>query len=127
MSTLNSPRDGSSRRTNTGSVPVAGDGTAWEETQASPEFQHLKHSLRRFAFPATAAFLGWYLLYVVMSGYARGFMDTKLMGNINVAYVFGLLQFVSTFALAYLYSRYADKHLDPTADAIRGRLEGGHR
>lgn len=111
-----------------GSRPL-GDGgqTPWEQTQASPEFQSLRRALRRFAFPATAAFLSWYLLYVLMSGYARGVMDTKVIGNINVAYVFGLLQFVSTFALAYVYSRYADTNLDPTADAIRERLEGGHR
>ncbi|CAA9494597.1 MAG: hypothetical protein AVDCRST_MAG65-2230, partial [uncultured Solirubrobacteraceae bacterium] len=42
----------------------------------------------------------------------------------NVAYVFGLLQFVSTFVIAFVYSRYADKHFDPTADRIRHRLEG---
>jgi len=101
----------------------AGAGSTFTEVQATEEFQELKRTLRRFVFPATAAFLAWYLLYVLMSAYARGFMDNRLFGNINVAYVFGLLQFVSTFALAYLYSRYADKHLDPTADRIRERLE----
>ena len=40
------------------------------------------------------------------------------------AYIFGLLQFVSTFLIAYIYSKYADKHFDPTADRIRHRLEG---
>ena len=126
-----SPDDGSVRVGGPGPVPSTGrlDGpdTPWEATQASDEFQHLRRALRRFAFPVTVAFLAWYLLYVLMSGYARGFMDTKLLGNINVAYVFGLLQFVSTFVIAYLYSRYAEKHLDPTADAIRERLEGGAR
>ena len=33
-------------------------------------------------------------------------MGTKVVGNINVALVFGLLQFVSTFVIAWLYSRY---------------------
>lgn len=105
----------------------SGHEAAYAEIQATPEFQQLKRSLRRFAFPATVAFLAWYLLYVLMSGYARGFMDTKLLGNINVAYVFGLLQFLSTFVIAYVYAKYADRHLDPTADALRERLEGGHR
>jgi len=124
LSTLDTPRggDGSARID-----PDDGTATPWEATQATPEFQQLRRALRRFAFPATAAFLAWYLLYVLMAGYARGFMDTKLLGNINVAYVFGLLQFISTFVIAYLYSKYADKHLDPTADSIRERLEGGSR
>ena len=102
----------------------AGGGSTFEEVQASEEFQGLKRTLRRFIFPATIGFLAWYLLYVLMSAYARDFMATKLVGNINVAYVFGLLQFLSTFVIAFVYSRYADKHLDPTADRIRHRLEG---
>jgi uncharacterized membrane protein (DUF485 family) len=101
----------------------AGGGASFAEVQATDEFQGLKRTLRRFVFPATAAFLAWYLLYVLMSAYARGFMATQLFGNINVAYVFGLLQFVSTFAIAFIYSRYAARHFDPTADRIRHRLE----
>jgi uncharacterized membrane protein (DUF485 family) len=102
----------------------AGGGSTFEEVQATPEFQGLKRTLRRFIFPATIGFLAWYLLYVLLSAYARDFMAIELLGNINVAYVFGLLQFLSTFVIAFVYSRYADKHFDPTADKIRRRLEG---
>ena len=119
MSTLDPHPDGSRRI----GGPADGGVTPFEVTQATDEFQSLRTAQRRFVFPATVAFLAWYLLYVLMSGYARGFMSTKLLGNINVAYVFGILQFVSTFAIAYLYSKYAAKKLDPTADAIRERLE----
>ena len=100
------------------------DGSTFEEVQATDEFQGLRRTLRRFVFPATVGFLAWYLLYVLLSAYARDFMDNRLFGNINVAYVLGLLQFVSTFVIAFFYSRYAEKHFDPTADAIRHRLEG---
>jgi uncharacterized membrane protein (DUF485 family) len=48
-------------------------------------------------------------------------MDTKLFGNINVALVFGLLQFLSTFVIAYLYSKHANKHLDPLARSLEKR------
>ena len=95
--------------------------------QTAPEFIELRRAFRTFVLPLTVAFLAWYLLYVVMSAYARGFMDTKVLGNINVAYVFGLLQFLSTFAIAYVYARYAEKNLDPTSTAIRERLEGDAR
>jgi uncharacterized membrane protein (DUF485 family) len=73
----------------------------------------------------TVAFFVWYALYVVMSAYARNFMGTKVVGNINVALVFGLLQFVSTFLIAWLYSRFAGRKLDPLADEIRDRMESG--
>ena len=92
-------------------------------TQRSAEFVELRRVFRRFVFPMTAVFLGWYLLYVLASGYARDFMGTQLWGNINVAYVFGLLQFVSTFLIAWLYERYMESKVDPLAARLRERLE----
>ena len=106
------------------SATYAGGGSTYAEVQATEEFQGLKRTLRRFVFPATVLFLAWYLLYILLTAYARNFMATKVLGEINIAYVLGLLQFVSTFAIAFVYSRYAEKHFDPTADAIRHRLEG---
>ena len=92
--------------------------------QRSDEFAGLRKALRGFVFPMTAAFFLWYALYVLLSAYARGFMAVKLIGNINVALVLGLLQFVSTFVIAWVYARYADKNLDPVADKIRAELDG---
>ncbi len=87
----------------------------YDRLAATPEFAELRKLYRGFVFPATVAFLAWYLLYVCMSNWATGFMDTQVIGNINVALVFGLLQFVTTFALAWLYSRYSNAKLDPLA------------
>ena len=91
--------------------------------QASPEFIELKRRFRLFAFPMTAAFLAWYLLYVVMSTYAVDFMSTIVVGPINVGLLFGLGQFASTFLITWLYVRHANRHLDPDADRIRQELE----
>lgn len=89
----------------------------------SDDFSHLRGALRGFVFPMTAAFFLWYALYVLLSAYARDFMATKLFGNINVALVFGVLQFVSTFTIAWLYARFADKRIDPIADRLRLEIE----
>jgi uncharacterized membrane protein (DUF485 family) len=91
----------------------------------SPEFDRLRRTLRNFVFPLTAAFLLWYALYVLLSAYARGFMSTKVVGHINIALIFGLLQFVSTFLIAWAYARYADRKIDPLADELRVRVENG--
>lgn len=95
------------------------------EVARSAEFDGLRRALRRFVFPMTVAFFCWYALYVILSAYARDFMGQVLFGDINVALVFGLLQFVSTFLIAWWYSRYADRKLDPVADRIRAELTGG--
>ena len=91
------------------------------EVQESAEFGELRRSYRSFAFPLTVGFIAWYLLYVLLSNYAGGFMGTKLFGNINVALVFGLLQFASTFGIAWLYARHANKELDPIAEDLERR------
>lgn len=91
--------------------------------QQSEEFAGLRKALRGFIFPMTIAFFLWYALYVLLSAYARGFMSTKVIGNINVALIFGLLQFVSTFVIAWLYSRYAERKIDPPAERILANLE----
>jgi len=102
-------------------------GRDWREVQSSADFVELRRRLRRFVFPMTVAFLAWYLLYVLLATYARGFMGEKLVGNINVGLVLGLLQFVSTFLITWLYVRYANRRLDPLAERIRHGIEGGER
>ncbi|QUH03777.1 DUF485 domain-containing protein [Saccharopolyspora erythraea] len=99
----------------------------WREVHESAEFRVLRHRLRGFVFPMTAFFLAWYLVYVLLADYAQGFMSIKLVGNINVGLVLGLLQFVSTFVITALYVRFANRHLDPVADRIRAEVEGAER
>jgi uncharacterized membrane protein (DUF485 family) len=113
------PRGGS----DADSVPVQPTTEAFLEVQESAEFGELRRTYRSFAFPLTIAFIAWYLLYVLLSNYAGGFMGTKLFGNINVALVLGLGQFATTFLIAWLYARHAAARLDPKAEAIKSRME----
>ncbi|MGH3713075.1 MAG: DUF485 domain-containing protein [Micromonosporaceae bacterium] len=90
----------------------------YERIHATGEFAELRKRYRGFAFPATVAFMVWYLLFVFSANWAPGFMNVTVIGNINVAFLFGILQFVSTFLIAWLYARHADKALDPIADRL---------
>ncbi|MFE4669152.1 DUF485 domain-containing protein [Streptomyces sp. NPDC056716] len=95
------------------------------EVQESAEFGELRRSYRSFAFPLTVGFIAWYLLYVLLSNYAGDFMGTKVFGNINVALILGLAQFLTTFLIAWWYARVAATRFDPQAQAIKSRMEGG--
>jgi uncharacterized membrane protein (DUF485 family) len=99
------------------------DHPVYVELSSSPEFSELRKKFRAFVVPATIAFMAWYLLYVVMSMWAQDFMTTKVVGNVNVAVVFGLLQFVSTFLIAILYGRYMSKNADPLARELKHRYD----
>ena len=55
-------------------------------------------------------------VYRQYAEYARDHeVAIRVIGNINVALIFGLLQFVTTFGLAWLYSRFSTAKLDPLA------------
>lgn len=107
------------------SHPVHEDSDRLQAAQRSEDFVQLKKRFRSFVFPMTIVFLSWYLLYVIASGWARDFMGQEVWGNINVAYIFGLLQFVSTFLIAWLYERHMDNNVDPLAARVRNGLERG--
>lgn len=104
-----------------GSAEAAGgdsDQSVYDRMAQRDEFVELRRRYRRFAFPATIAFMAWYVLYVVANNWARGLMDTPVIGNINVAVVWGLLQFLSTFGIAAYYASHAAKTLDPLATKL---------
>jgi uncharacterized membrane protein (DUF485 family) len=95
----------------------------YRQAQQSPEFTELRRRFRSFAIPMTAAFLAWYLLFVLLSSYAHDFMATKVFGNVNIGILLGLGQFVTTFLITTLYVRHAGRSTDPIADEMRVRLE----
>ncbi len=97
----------------------------YDRLHETDDFQELRRRYRGFVLPATVAFLVWYLLYVVLSNWAGDFMSTQVVGHINVALVFGLLQFVTTFGLAWYYSRYSTAKLDPLARTLEAAYRDG--
>jgi uncharacterized membrane protein (DUF485 family) len=94
------------------------DARAYEAVHEAADFSELKRRYKNFVVPWTVAFMAWYLAYVACNNWARGFMSHKVAGHVNVALIFGLLQFVSTFLIAAIYGRVAARALDPRA---RGR------
>jgi uncharacterized membrane protein (DUF485 family) len=95
----------------------------YDRLAETEEFREVRRRTGVFVIPATAVFLGWYLLYVVMSNWAHDFMSNKVFGHINVALIFGLLQFVSTFVIAWLYARHMNTHVDDLAHELDVRYE----
>ena len=99
----------------------------WVTAQRSPEFVQMRKKLRWFVFPMTAFFLLWYFLYVALAAFAPAFMAIRVLGNINLGLIIGLLQFVSTFTITTIYVAFANKNIDPPGTHIREQLEAGAR
>ena len=97
------------------------DITDWERVAAMSEFRQLVAAKMRFIVPATIFFIVYYFALPVLVGYAPKFMDTPVIGPVNIAYLFALSQFVMAWILAYLYVRQA-VHFDRMARDIIARL-----
>jgi uncharacterized membrane protein (DUF485 family) len=94
----------------------------YQDIYDSPEFAELRSRFRRLVIPLVVGFLAWYTLYVFTATYAHKFMKHEVWGHINRGLLFGLLEFVSTFGIAYLYSVRAEKEIDPLAAELLERF-----
>ena len=108
-----------------GHVPPSPSEAQFVAVQQSQQFQDLRRRYRGWVLPVAVVSLLWYFLYVILAAYAKDFMSQKVVGNINVGLILGLLQFVTTFGVTALYIRWADRVLDPATERIRDEIEGG--
>ncbi len=97
--------------------------TAWDEIAASRQFQDLMATKRIFIVPAFVFFLAYYFALPVLVGYAPQFMSIKVIGPINLAYLFALSQFLVAWLIAGLYVRAAGS-FDRLASDILDKANG---
>lgn len=96
----------------------------WKAVAASDEFQQLLRAKRRFIIPAVVFFVIYYFALPVLVGYAPGIMGRRVIGVINLAYLFALSQFFVAWAIAGLYVRAAGR-FDEQSRRIVARTKGG--
>jgi uncharacterized membrane protein (DUF485 family) len=96
--------------------------TATEAVGRDPEMVELENRHRRFVWPATAFFLIYYLALNVLAGSAPDLMGEKVFGEFTFGYLFALSQFLMAFVVAWVYSRWAARRIDPLAADLREKL-----
>lgn len=93
--------------------------------QGTEEFSKLRSTFRSFTMPLTVAGLVWYIGYVLVATYAGDFFGNSVPVFGNVGILLGVLQFVTTFLITWLYIGFANKKLEPMQAAIRDDMESG--
>ena len=102
----------------------------WERVAVMAEFKALLAAKLKFIVPATIFFLVYYFALPILVGYAPRLMETKVLGVVNLAYVFALSQFFMAWILAALYLRAAGrfdeiaKEVVNKASADKKRING---
>ena len=79
--------------------------TVWDRVAQSHEFKDLMATKKIFIVPAFIFFVIYYFLLPILVGYAPKFMDTRVLGNVNLANLFALSQFIMSWTIAALYVR----------------------
>ena len=97
-------------------------GSVAEAAARDPELVELERRHNRFIWPVTAFFLIYYLSLNVLAGLAPDFMGKKLFGEFTFGYLYALSQFLMAFIVAWAYTRYARRRLDPLSADLRDRL-----
>ena len=93
--------------------------TEWDRIAASKEFHDLMATKKLFIVPAFVVFVVYYFALPLLVGYAPNFMATKVLGVVNLAYLFALSQFLVAWLIAWLYVRVADDFDELSSDIIR--------
>ncbi len=99
------------------------DKTEWDRIAETREFKDLLALKKTFIIPAFVFFLVYYFLLPILVGYAPEFMSTKVIGVVNLAYLFALSQFFMAWTIAWLYVRAAN-NFDSLAKDIIKEAEG---
>jgi len=79
----------------------------WTAIEQSNEFKSLVSAKMRFIVPATVFFVCYYFALPILVGYFPSVMEQKVVGNINVAYLFALSEFVMAWIIMALYVQRA--------------------
>ena len=96
----------------------------WDRVAGMPEFRELLRAKARFVIPATIFFIVYYFALPASVGYFPQFMGKKVLGPVNIAYLFALSQFFVSWAIAYLYVRAA-RGFDDYSKRILDKLGKG--
>lgn len=83
--------------------------TNWEAIAASARFKELVRAKARFIIPAMCVFIVYYFALPALVGYARDTMNKRVLGPVNLAYLFALSQFFMAWIIAALYVRAANR------------------
>ena len=95
----------------------------WSRVTQMPEFRAMVRAKLRFIIPAVIFFVVYYFALPVLVGYAPGLMSKRVIGVVNIAYLFALSQFFMAWIIAALYLRAAAR-FDKMEHTVIEKAEG---
>ncbi|MGW2088429.1 DUF485 domain-containing protein [Streptomyces sp. NPDC001880] len=83
------------------------------------DLRRLRTAYRLLRRVAALTALGYFVVFLLLSGFAKELLDTELFGGLNIGLVLGLCQLPVTLVAIVVYERTARRTVDPLAARIR--------
>jgi len=99
------------------------DAIDWNTVAHDQHFTALLQQKRRVIIPLTILFIVYYFGFLILVGYFPALVEASVIGQINIAYLFALSQFILAWIIVYLYVRQA-KIFDQLAHRIIAKVKG---
>lgn len=80
----------------------------WSQVANSREFRNLLGSKKKFIIPNVIFFMVFYFTLPISTSYFT-FLNEKVIGSLNWAYLFAFAQFAMTWILALVYAKRANR------------------
>jgi uncharacterized membrane protein (DUF485 family) len=101
-----------------GAAAAPGESIDWRRIESSEEFRELTHRRHRFLAAASLVSIGGFLAYLLLATFAHGFMGTRVLGGVPVAFLAAVSQVLLTWAVTWAYLRKADREFGPLEDRV---------
>ncbi|NBM20509.1 DUF485 domain-containing protein [Streptomyces sp. GC420] len=85
----------------------------------------MRSAYRRLRRVATLTALGYFTLFLLLSGFAPSLMSTRTAGGLNTGLLMGICQLPVTCLAIGVYEILARRHIDPPAAEVRRRAARG--
>ena len=80
----------------------------WVRVERTPAFQEYSQKRKVFLISATIFFLAFFFLFVFLAAFTT-LLNSKALGPLTWAYLYGLAQFPMTWILMHIYVNRANK------------------
>lgn len=95
----------------------------WVRVERTPAFQEYSRKRKVFLIPATIFFLAFFFVFVFLAAFTT-LLNSKAVGPLTWAYIYGLAQFAMTWILMHIYVSQANKW-DDLVDQARHEVAEG--
>lgn len=97
---------------------VGTDAGKWQAVADLPRFVELMRSRRQFVVGALVAFSVYTLAFLLVCGYAPGFMGKGIVDGFTIGMAAGVIYLLLVWLLAWAFLRRSDRMWDPISREI---------